>query len=116
MAKTKQTSLVKRVVIIFVCVIAVCAAIVGLRQVYILNFAHISMVFSGYGFQTTNPVQVERITDGDMSAVTGLLKNNHISYTVNDDGTGIFVSSYKREDAINVLENSGLEFDGCLIT
>lgn len=104
----------KRIVLIVVAAIVVFAAAVGVRQIYMSNFSYNGMVFTGYGFHTSEPVQ--KMTDTDLIEVKQVLDTNHISYKVNNDNTALFVRVYKWDDAANALDNCGYEFDGCVIT
>ncbi len=114
MAEKKKSGLTKRIVMICLVLVAIFGAVIGIRQIYVSNFVYCDPVFTGYGFHTNETVQ--RITADDMQKVTDLLNSNHISYRINDTTTYIFVQSYKWADAVDILKNSGLDFDGCIIS
>lgn len=113
MSENLKSKSPKRVVIISMAIVLVLAAAFGIYRLILCNFMYFDPIFTGYGFQTDEDIQ--KITDKDITAVTNLLNENHISYKINDEGTGIFVQSYNRDKAVEVLKDHKPEFEGCLI-
>ncbi len=108
MAEKHKMNLAKRIVLICVSAIVLFVAGYLIYYIYVRDFECNHPVFVG----DPEFKVAKTITDKDMAAVTTILKDNDIPYWVNSERTGIFVQTPKWEIASDLLENSGIEFDG----
>lgn len=111
--KHKAKRIVLRIVLVVAILFALCAAAAGINRVFQMYFNYNNIVFTGYGFNASQPIEV--ITPSDLKAVENVLDNNNISYKVKDDGTMVLVQGLNWEKAYDALQNSGYEFIGDVI-